>query len=259
MVKRRAAASLFSGPIMKRFGFNFAAPPILALCFFVLTGFPSAALRAETAVEPIEGKLSSGDVSTGKNIFLQCAACHVSKPGAAATIGPNLWNVVGREIATQPGFEYSESLRQVAGTWDFERLNVYLFDPKLVAPEGRMPFPGIKSTDERVHLIAYLRILGDNPVALPDAGPVAVGASVASVDDSPEKWQGLPPGPGREDVFYRCKACHSLMIVKQQGLSRSAWDESLVWMVEEQGMTPIEDTATRNRVLDYLSTHFGRD
>jgi cytochrome c len=49
------------------------------------------------------------------------------------------------------------------------------------------------------------------------------------------------------------------MIVKQQGLSRSAWDESLTWMVEEQGMTPIEDTATRNRLLDYLSTHFGRD
>ncbi len=49
------------------------------------------------------------------------------------------------------------------------------------------------------------------------------------------------------------------MIVKQQGLDRAAWDESLEWMVEEQGMTPIDDAATRERVLDYLAKHFGRD
>lgn len=48
-----------------------------------------------------------------------------------------------------------------------------------------------------------------------------------------EDWQGLPPGSGREQVFYLCQACHSLAIVKQQGLSRDAWDESLTWMVKE--------------------------
>ena len=47
------------------------------------------------------------------------------------------------------------------------------------------------------------------------------------------------------------------MIVKQQGLSRDAWDESLEWMVEEQGMSPIEDESTRNRILEYLSANFG--
>ena len=60
-------------------------------------------------------------------------------------------------------------------------------------------------------------------------------------------------------VYKKCAACHSLMIVKQQGLSRADWDESLEWMVEEQGMTPIEDEATRERVLDYLTNHFGRE
>ena len=162
-----------------------------------------------------------------------------------------------RTIASQSGYEYSESLRQVGGKWDFEKLNVYLTNPKLLAPEGSMPFPGIKSVDERAHLIAYLSTLSDDPVALPAA--VSSDSTVASADEDPEKWQGLPAGPGREDVFFRCKACHSLMIVKQQGLSRASWEESLVWMVEEQGMPPFEDEATRNRVLDYLSTHYGRD
>ena len=215
---------------------------------------------AESTITPIDARLAIADPVKGKTLFLQCAVCHVSKPDAQTTIGPNLWNIVGRRIALEPGFAYSDSLTQVDGDWNFERLNVYLFDPKLIAPQGRMPFPGIKSVDERVHLIAYLTTLSDDPVALPDVpGSDAdriVDANVVAGDDS-TKWQGLPPGPGREDVFYRCRACHSLMIVKQQGLSRDAWDESLEWMVEEQGMSPIEDESTRNRILEYLSANFG--
>jgi cytochrome c len=72
-----------------------------------------------------------------------------------------------------------------------------------------------------------------------------------------QDWQGLPPGPGREEVFYTCNVCHSLMLVTQQGMSRDRWDETLEWMVEEQGMSEIENAETRKLVLDYLSTHFG--
>ena len=71
-----------------------------------------------------------------------------------------------------------------------------------------------------------------------------------------EDWQGLPPGPGREEVFYSCQACHSLRIVVQQGLSRDSWEESLVWMVEEQGM-PEPDEETLALMLDYLAEHYG--
>ena len=72
-----------------------------------------------------------------------------------------------------------------------------------------------------------------------------------------DDWQGLPPGTGREEVFYTCNACHSLKLVQQQGMSRARWDDTLAWMVEEQGMEEIEDASTRDRILDYLSTHFG--
>jgi cytochrome c len=236
-------------------------------CVLVVLGlsvFPqSGPARAETAVAPITARLLDAEAANGKQLFLQCAVCHVSKPDAKTTIGPNLWNVVGRKIAADPGFDYSSSLKQVGGDWDFERLSVYLFDPKQVAPEGRMLIPGIKSIGERADLIAYLTTLSDNPVALPHAPagdtkrPAGETSIVDETSDDSAKWQGLPAGPGREDVFYRCNACHSLMIVKQQGLSRSAWDDSLAWMVKEQGMPAIEDESIRNRILDYLSTHFG--
>ena len=73
-----------------------------------------------------------------------------------------------------------------------------------------------------------------------------------------EDWEGLPPGPGREEVFYSCQACHSLKIVVQQGLTRESWEESLVWMVEEQGM-PEPDEETWTLMLDYLAEHYGID
>ena len=132
-------------------------PAGLALLLLAWTVVVVASVKAQPAVEPIEGRLAAADAAAGKKVFLQCAACHVAKHNAGVTIGPNLWNIVGREIAAESGFEYSESLKRVAGKWDFETLNVYLFDPKLLAPEGRMPFPGVKSTNERADLIAYLR------------------------------------------------------------------------------------------------------
>lgn len=73
-----------------------------------------------------------------------------------------------------------------------------------------------------------------------------------------DQWDGLAPGRGREEVFYQCQPCHSLAIVKQQRLSRRVWDETLVWMVEEQGM-PEPDPAERAAILDYLSTRLGPD
>ena len=71
-----------------------------------------------------------------------------------------------------------------------------------------------------------------------------------------EDWGGLPPGPGREEVYYGCQACHSLRIVVQQGLSRDSWDETLEWMVDEQGMPELEPEE-HQLILDYLANNYG--
>ncbi len=79
----------------------------------------------------------------------------------------------------------------------------------------------------------------------------------AQAEDDPfgSDW---PEGPGREEAGYLCGACHSLRMVTQQGLSRSDWDETLDWMVEEQEMEPLEGEE-RELILSYLSEHFGVD
>ncbi len=78
----------------------------------------------------------------------------------------------------------------------------------------------------------------------------------AHFGEEEEDWDGLPPGPGREEVYYACLPCHSLAIVKQQGLKREDWDETLVWMVDEQGMPELE-AEERALILDYLSAVYG--
>ena len=125
-----------------------------------------------------------------------------------------------------------------------------------------MVFPGIERAQERADLIAYLRTLSDEPLALPPPSSAEADRAreelIADAKEGQEQdWQGLPPGPGREEVFYSCNSCHSLKLVTQQGMSRERWDETLEWMVEEQGMAEIEDAVIRDLILDYLSTHFG--
>ncbi|MEQ8603836.1 MAG: hypothetical protein RIB45_10990 [Marivibrio sp.] len=83
----------------------------------------------------------------------------------------------------------------------------------------------------------------------------ALTAPAGAADD---EYDGLPPGEHRDLVFAYCGACHSNKLVAQQGLNRERWDKMLVWMVEEQGMYPLEEP-DRTYVLDYLATYLGED
>ena len=66
----------------------------------------------------------------------------------------------------------------------------------------------------------------------------------------------LPAGPGQEETFYACTACHSTAIIRRSGFPRPQWDGLMDWMVEKQGMTPLEGEE-RRVIVDYLAEHFG--
>ena len=83
------------------------------------------------------------------------------------------------------------------------------------------------------------------------------GATLAQETTSgTQDFGGLPPGEGQQEVYGICSACHSLMIVKQQRLSREAWLDVLTWMTEKQNMPPLPDE-TRERIASYLAEHYG--
>jgi hypothetical protein len=78
----------------------------------------------------------------------------------------------------------------------------------------------------------------------------------ALADD--DELGGIPRAKGAEETYYLCSACHSFLLVAQQGLSRERWEETMVWMVEEQEMEKPESAQLR-LIVDYLTKYYGPD
>jgi hypothetical protein len=95
-------------------------------------------------------------------------------------------------------------------------------------------------------VVAALAIM----VARPPA--VAQAPQFTPRDESPEDF---PAGPGRDDAFYACTACHNFKLVAQQGMTRRQWEDSLQWMTDRHGMTPLK-ADEQKIVLDYLESTF---
>ncbi|HEY1150596.1 MAG TPA: c-type cytochrome [Pseudoduganella sp.] len=97
------------------------------------------------------------NVSAGKAVFAQCAACHAIS--ATHGVGPGLANVLGRKAGSAAGFRYSPAMKRTALTWDAKTLDSYLRDPQAAVPGNTMPFSGLGDDKQRADLIAYLATL----------------------------------------------------------------------------------------------------
>jgi cytochrome c len=99
---------------------------------------------------------SADNPARGKILFLRCASCHDVSPSQTAKIGPNLYGVVGRKVASQDGYAYSPALRAQAFVWDEAHLDQWLTNPNAVAPGTAMAFAGIADPADRRAIITYL-------------------------------------------------------------------------------------------------------
>ncbi|MEZ5890463.1 MAG: hypothetical protein R3D52_09575 [Xanthobacteraceae bacterium] len=84
-------------------------------------------------------------------------------------------------------------------------------------------------------------------------GLALIGYTAVAVAQSPAE---SPPDPGHDAVVAWCSGCHALALVTQQGMSRTRWDDTITWMVEQQNM-PEPSEAERKVLLDYLASQFG--
>jgi cytochrome c len=142
------------------------------------------AAAAAPAATPIETLLASATVQHGAQVAKQCEACHNFQEGAGAKVGPDLYGVVGRNIASVPGFNYSAALKAKTGTWDFATLNTWLTKPSAFAPGTNMTFAGLSNEKQRADVIDYLDSLAANPVPLPKAEGAAAPAAAPAAPPS---------------------------------------------------------------------------
>ena len=103
--------------------------------------------------------LPAASVSDGQKVAARCQQCHDLEKGGPNKIGPNLWGIVGRARASIASFSYSSAMSSSHDPWTFEKLFAYLKSPQAVVPGTKMAFGGLKSADDRINLIAYLRTL----------------------------------------------------------------------------------------------------
>lgn len=90
------------------------------------------------------------------------------------------------------------------------------------------------------------------------AGACLVLAAAAAPAQDRGEYGLMVEDEGVEETYYTCTACHSEMIVVQQGKTREGWDKMLDWMVSEQGM-PEPDPEERAKILDYLAANYNTD
>ena len=144
---------------------------------------PAAGGAAEKVAEtPIATLLASADAAAGEAVFKKCQSCHTDTKGGPNKVGPNLYGVVERPIASHEGFGYSAAIKDFSEggskTWTFENLNHFITAPKKFIPGTAMGFAGLKAEKDRADLLLYLHTMADTPVELPK--PEAAAAEGAA-------------------------------------------------------------------------------
>jgi len=147
--------------------------------------------------EPIEQRLASADPQRGQAATKPCETCHTFEKGGPNRVGPNLYGVVGRDRASEQGFNYSAAMKSKGGKWSFEELDKFLTNPRRDIPGTAMTFAGIDQDRRRADVIDYLRTLSDNPQPLPK---VAQSPENPKADDRSDAKGGDTNGAPKGDA-----------------------------------------------------------
>lgn len=184
---------------------------------------------AAAGLESIIPLIGTADVAKGEALVQQqCSACHTLNQGGASGVGPNLYGMMGGPMFAG-GFSFSAAVKAKAkGDWNYDNMNAWLANPAGFAPGTQMSYAGIKNTQSRANVVAYLRSLSANPLPLPTpaevkaaSAPAPAVASTASAPPSgPAPSAGAPNidtlfagadiSKGQALVAQQCSSCHDV-------------------------------------------------
>ena len=121
---------------------------------------------SDTSID-ISAFLAAGDVQHGEKVFKKCAACLSVAKGGGNKIGPKLWNVMFRPVASVADYKYSKALLGYKKDWSWEEMNGFLVKPSKWIKGNKMGFAGLKDEKDRASVILYLNENSDDPKPLP--------------------------------------------------------------------------------------------
>ena len=146
--------------------------PVWSVAFFpdnktLLTGGTDRMIRRWNAVtgEPVDAvivgapddPLKAYAGNHGAQVFRACVACHTLKPGDIQKAGPSLWHVMGRKIATLPGYNFSPALTKMDIVWSKQTIaKLFEIGPAHYTPGTKMPQQTIGSEKDREALVDFI-------------------------------------------------------------------------------------------------------
>jgi cytochrome c len=149
-------------PARGRSAFSRGAATVRAAAALVLMSAVGEAGAADQGAVALRERIAAADPVAGAEAFEICGACHAVERDGETLIGPGLWGIVGKPVASEPGFDYSDALLAFGGTWTLERLEKLIENPNALLPGNTMGFYGVRNAKERADILAYLLTLRDD-------------------------------------------------------------------------------------------------
>lgn len=111
----------------------------------------------ETGDWKVQAELASeSTVSRGKKIFQMCTGCHGFNEGEPSPAGPSLYGVAGRPVGSLQSYPYTQAMKNSDKTWTVKNFDEFIASPQTVLPGTGMAFTGIKDSEDRIALVAFL-------------------------------------------------------------------------------------------------------
>jgi len=175
---------------------------------------------------------ADGNAARGQRIFGACAACHSLEPSRNMT-GPSLSGLWDRKAGSLPSFpRYSPALKASGLVWDEKTLDEWITDPQHVVPGNVMTFAGIKNSQQRADLLAFLR---------QTTQPMQTGQSST---DTAGIMGGAAPNlrrPDPEDRVQTIQHCNdTYRVTTADGKTRDFWERNLRFKTDSSSEGPLK-------------------
>jgi cytochrome c len=184
---------------------------------------------------------AEGNPTRGQRVFGACVACHSLQPGENMT-GPSLAELWNRKAGSLSSFtRYSPALASANIVWNDQTLDDWIKDPQHLVPSNEMTFAGIKDTQQRADLLAFLKDAtqkgGSQTAQQRDGSMGGMGGMMGGMTGGGKQadLKKLDPDQRVTAITY-CKDTYT--VSTGDGTSRKFWERNLRLMTDASGRGP---------------------
>jgi cytochrome c2 len=207
--------------------------------FVIDTGADDATEAVAEAGPSFAELFAAADTANGEKVFRNCAACHALEKGENKA-GPYLYGVVGRDVGAAEGFgAYSGALTAVVDVWTPEALYAFLENPKGFAPGTSMGYAGLRKSEDRADLIAFLDQTDGTTYEMP-------AAATAPAEEAPAKPAATEEAPAEKEAAVEAPAEETVVEAAPEAAAPEATEEAAAEAAPEATEEPAAEASSAN-------------